>query len=322
MTSPRNTCLNRGLLTGTKSTIPSDPTDFSVGFSLKPEDMSTGHAAYRYEVPCSNLFCRKCDAPVRANDGKGDWRQYFCGCSSHREWRQEWILHNVRDSMGPPTPSGTPPWGWGCGGHPVVELPSSIAGFSLGRDPDWASLVENDAARFPSATKPAERFAGMCTLFARLQGTPHPAEIAGVMEHWLFDAEPHRRVTASYFFARFPLAPGAERLTEAAAAQLESSTGQHHPYAIEGADLAVCLLLALGARARNGAPYTNEVRDWFRAELLRSGFRWRPIPWVVLQNDREWMRGAITQIEVMSPEMDRSIRHFRRNLFRTVRGHG
>jgi hypothetical protein len=191
-------CDRRGLLVDGKTALPDDPCEYWNPATLVPRG-------------CTRLRCESCGKFV-SSTVDGIERKYQCECRSFTAVSQA-TLENEHDSTSDPDVP------WSCAGHDPPALPLELGGLTVGGD--WDGLV----ARILGGSAP--RALGLRTegpgiwlgwLYAYLLELPEAESLSRAIGARAADGDPAVMGAVLWFFARFPSAPGIEKVIERAEA--------------------------------------------------------------------------------------------------------
>lgn len=234
-----NFCINRGRLVGGRGAIPEAPFDF-VWPGIGPS------------FGCNSLVCEECRQPVKNQPGlrlahplsaeeqqrlagaevwselvgdlvsrEEDSRVYACACASVTIDRER----NVGDDDCQPNMDRPLPAGWGCAGHPLLELPATIDGLTVAEggplEPLAAAALRGELATpAPFDSYPA---AWLQRLFHLVGHTSLSHALSRAVAASLACDDFAEYSSAVDFFFLLPNAPGGHALAEMPFERLEKS---------------------------------------------------------------------------------------------------
>lgn len=218
-------CEDGGLIVGATCRLPTDASEYNIGATAVP-------------YGCNRMRCSRCDEIARAGPpGRGepsgrtlnpselfaaeswddlteyseDVRLYACRCAV---WEAGWGAISIDHKR---EFANDPHMDWACAGHPVPELPVHLGELIVAADTDWAALV--DKILLGTCPRPLElvnRTDGPALwlgwLYVYLSGLPAADALSAALAERLSDPDLLVRGRVLYFFGRFPLAVGLERL--------------------------------------------------------------------------------------------------------------
>lgn len=329
----RNSCYGHGYLVGMNRPLPTDPSDYDVGWNIGT-------------VGCNNLFCRQCKLPVRNAPGldlcpsleraarlkqhygvllgpdqsesiacakilydltdpsasplvqaSARDRLYFCRCSF---WTEA-----ATSSLDPsdPTPAD-PQVPWSCGGHPVLTLPHEFDGVRAESEADLVELCQRSLRGMTpkGALSSDEKGADWATrLHGRLAGTPWQAAVAAAAAELLDDPDPLTSGRAIQLISRLQALVGMKRgleLLQSKRAQFVGIPDQISDYP-ESRTLEDSLLAMILPLARQPGP----ALDFVRAEVMTPGKGRRSLYRFLAACDPQWLAANAEAILRATPAM-------------------
>lgn len=221
--SQRHVCGSHGWLVAADGFIPESEFDYQT-------------PALEMRVGCNRVQCTQCKSAVKHRVGyqvapgsgivpqlyvTDDWsrwiasgdlrvvayaRLYHCRCQDGFAVGET----NLAPEEDRPDPV------WECGGHPPLRLPAKVDGIALGENADFVALARSFYDGSLVGKQPAIalwKADWINRLHGVLLGEPAAARLADAVFALLGDEQPVVIAAASTFFALFPDAAGAERLS-------------------------------------------------------------------------------------------------------------